>query len=272
MKNKEQLLMDIEKLPKFVKRDIYIKAEEFKINAETGIADAIVESQDAYIQEKRLLAITEEYKSPIITTVSKNYIVVQFKEVFEPIINYFEGVNGDLRYYWGSSVLKLFPDGDSFKTEDGKRIGLIVSNSVNKMLAIQLNFSVLLNGYYVVLPKLSGFRHLHLGKVREAVKDYETFIVEIKKVWNTIIEKFSRNLTANDVENVLGKVKLGKKYNKQLRKTYEVVEGANLKLWDLFIDIVHLVSDRNYKREENKVKKLKLVSEVVYTYAFMEQL
>src|SRR3990167_8727883 len=158
MKNKEQLIEDIGKLPQFRKRDIYTKDE----------SDFDLTNGDMpYIQEIRLIGMTETTNNKLITTVSKGYKVVQFNEVFEPIINYFPSVNGELRYYWGSSVLKLFPDGEEFKTDDGKRIGLIISNSVNKMLAINLNFSVLLNGNYIVLPNLSGFRQLHLGNVKE---------------------------------------------------------------------------------------------------------
>ena len=140
------------------------------------------------------------------------------------------------------------------------------------MLAINLNFSVLINGYYIVMPKLSGFRQLHLGKVKEVIADYEKFIVLIRESWNTIMEKFSRELIDGDVENILAKAKLGKKYNKKIKKMYEVVAGTRLKLWDLFMDIVKMISDRNYKREENKVKKLKLISEIVFDYAIVEKL
>ena len=63
---KEQLLTQIEQLPKFVLRDIYIKSEEIT-------NDGIVESENKYTKENRLIGITEKHQSPIITTISKNY-------------------------------------------------------------------------------------------------------------------------------------------------------------------------------------------------------
>ncbi len=262
MKNKEQLLTQIEQLPKFVLRDIYIKSEEIT-------NDGIVESENKYTKENRLIGITEKHQSPIITTISKNYQLVQFDAVFNPIVNYFSNVDGELKYYWGSSILFLFPDGQEFKTDDNHNIGLIVTNSVNKMMAININFCVLYNDYKVMLPKdISRFRQLHLGKVKEIVEDYESFISLIKESWKTITNKFNRDLTDTDVESIVEQMKLGKKYNKKIEKLYEITQG--LKLWDLFIDMVKMISDRKYKREENKLKKLKLLSEVVYTQSLVE--
>ena len=134
-----------------------------------------------YVEEIRLKAITEIGKNDIVVCVCKGYKLIQFEEVFKPIVEYFDGVVGDLKYYWGSSVLKLFPDGD-FKTEDGRQIGLIISNSVNKCLAINLNFCILYDGYNVVLPKINGFRQRHLGNVKDIVNDYEKFIVDLSLI------------------------------------------------------------------------------------------
>ena len=261
MKTKQQLLTEIEQLPKFELKDVYTK----KINEEMPTYS----DKTDYIEDTRLNAVTIVNQNAIITTVSKNYQLVQFDTVFNPIVNYFENVTGELKYYWGSSILFLFPDGQEFKTDDNHSIGLIVSNSVNKMMAININFCVLYDDYKVMLPKdISRFRQLHLGKVKEIVEDYESFISLIKESWKTITNKFNRDLTETDVESILEQMKLGKKYNKIIRKDYEVVQ--NLKLWDLFIDMVKMISNRTYKREENKLKKLKLLSEVVYTQSLVE--
>src|SRR3990167_3830262 len=100
--NKQELLQKIAEIPQFVKRDIYIKAEEIT-------QEGIVESQDKYNKEIRLIAVTEEHKSPIIATVSKWYKLVQFDTIYKPLAEHFEDVEGELNYYFGSGVMKLFP-------------------------------------------------------------------------------------------------------------------------------------------------------------------
>lgn len=262
MKNKQQLTSDIESLPKFTKRDIYVEKKE---DDESAVATL------QYIKENRLIGITETDNYKIITTVTKQYELMQFDEVFSPILNRFSDVNGEVKYYWGSSVMVLFPEGNEYKTDDGYSIGLVVSNSVNKVLAININFCILYKDYKIMLPtELSGLRQLHVGKVEEIVKDYESFLSDIRKTWRTIVSKFDRALTQSDIDTVLEKLELGTRYNKEIRKQFEVI--GNLKLWDLFIAVVSEISEKSYKKEENKINKLKKVSETLMKYAVIEEI
>src|SRR3990167_10612643 len=185
--NKQELLEEIKKIPNFKKRDIYVKRNEGDI------------TPNEEYKEERLIGITEENAYPLISTVSKGYQILQFKDLYEPIINHFDEVNGELFYHFGSSVLSLFPEGDNFKTDDGKPIGLIVSNSVNKALAININFCIGVGKRKVMLPKkISSFRKLHLGNVGQLVSDYQRFIVDVKQLWRIVMEKFNRDLTEDD--------------------------------------------------------------------------
>lgn len=263
--NKTELLQKIAEIPQFVKRDIYTKGEEIT-------PEGIVESKDKYNKEIRLIAVTEEHKYPIIATISKWYKLVQFSTIYQPLAEHFADVEGELDYYFGSSVMKLFPKGEEFKTEDGYKIGLVITNSVNKCLAINLNFCILVNDKKVYLPKLKSFRKIHLGKVEQIATDFEEFLTDIKQSWKVIVDKFSRELTEDDVNNVLAELKLGTRYNKKIRKAYEVVKGTNLKLWDFFMEVVEVISDRVYRKEENRINKLKKIAEVVYQYSLMEVL
>jgi len=256
--NKVELLDAINKIPKFTKRDIFVQDEA-----------------QNYIQEKRLIAITEENteaKYEIITTISKWYKLIQFENVFAPIVNHFQDVEGELSYYFGAGVMGLFPKGDEFKTEDGHKIGLVITNSVNTCLAINVNFCILVNNKRVYLPnKIGIFRRLHIGKkVEQIATDYERFLGDIKDSWKIVVSKFDRALTQDDVDNVIRELKLGARYSKKIRETFKVIEGANLKLWDLFMEIVEVYSEREYKKEENRITNMKKISNVLYSYALME--
>ena len=260
--NKQELLSKIAEIPQFVKRDIFTKDKEIDVNG-----------NDQFVQEKRLIAVTEDKKYSIIATISKWYKLVQFSTIYNPLVEHFEDVEGELNYYFGSGVMKLFPQGSEFKTEDGYNVGLVITNSVNKCLAINLNFCVLVNGKKVYLPKqINSFRKLHLGKVEQIATDFESFLTDIKGSWKVIVDKFSRELTEDDVNNILAELKLGSRYDKKIRKAYEVVKGTKLKLWDFFMEIVEVISDRVYKKEENRINKLKKIAEVVYNYSLMEVL
>ena len=260
--NKQELLGDIKKIPNFKKRDIYVMKEH---------NDIMLGNAEPVMKEERLIGITEENNYPLISTVSKGYQILQFKDLYEPIVNHFDEVNGELFYHFGSSVMSLFPEGDNFKTDDGKPIGLIVSNSVNKALAININFCIGVGKRKVMLPKkISSFRKLHLGNVGQLVSDYQRFIVDVKQLWRIVMEKFNRDLTEDDVKNVIAQLKLGNRYADEVRKTFSVVEG--LKLWDLFMEVVDMISESTYRKEENRINKLKKVSEVMYTYAVAEAL
>ena len=265
--NKQELLSKIAEIPQFVKRDIYTEIDNDTLRVTTNTI------QDYAVKEKRLIAVTEENKHEVIATISKFYRLVQFKTIYTPLVNHFKDLEGELDYYFGSSVMKLFPKGQEFKTDDGYNVGLVITNSVNKCLAINLNFCVLVNNKKVYLPKnITSFRKLHLGKVEQIATDFEQFLTSIKTSWKVVVDKFNRPLTADDVDNILRELDLGSRYNKNIRKAYGVLEGTNLKLWDLFMEIVEVISDRVYRKEENRITKLKKISEVCYNYALMESL
>jgi|TARA_Y100000310_G_C20657182_1_gene802586 hypothetical protein len=259
MKTKQDLINGVSALPKFELKPIYTFNEN--VGLDTG---------NRFVEDTKLQAVTEVNRNSIYATITKFYKLVQFEEVFNPILNHFEDLTGELKYYNGSSLLIVFPSGERFKTNDNQQIGLIVANSVNKSLAINVNFCVLHNNMKVMLPKLNSFRQLHIGNVKDVVRDYESFIGDIQESWRVINQKFDREITETDVESILEQAELGLKATKKLKKLYEVVEGTNLKLWDLFMDMVKVVSDRTYKKEESRINKLKKVSDVLYNFSLVE--
>ena len=260
MMNKQELITAINGLPIYEVKDVFVKDSEIDVNG-----------NDMFVDDKRLKAITEKGKNEIIDVVSKWYKLVQMGEVYTPMVNYFQDVDGNIKHYWGAGVLTLFPKGEDYRIDENNRIGLVIKNSVDRSLAVAIDFCVMHNETMVMLPKkMKGIKKKHLGEVKEVIGKVEKLIGDVKEIWITIMDKFQRKLTQNDVDNILANLDLGKKFTERMKKDYEV--AGHLRLFDFFMDAVEMVSDRKYKKEEMKTKKLKEIAEVMYRYAILEKL
>jgi len=258
--NKTELLAKIDTIPLYEVKDLFTKEDV------TSIHDA-----DRFIGDKRLKAITELGKNELIDVVTTHYKIVQFGDVYKPIINYFADVEGEVKHYWGAGVLTILPKGIDYRIDENNRVGLVIKNSVDRTLAVTIDFCVMHNETMVMLPKkMKGIKKKHLGNVGELVNKCEKLLGEVKDIWTTILDKFQRNLTQNDVEIILSQLELGKKFTAKMAKDYEV--AGHLRLFDFFMDAVEMISERKYKREEMKTKKLKQIADVMYRYAVLEKL
>lgn len=251
MKNKTELINEIENIPKFVLKEVSSK------------------NDNLWVEDKCKRVITEENKTFILTLVSDKYKVVQFEETYLPIVNSFEELEGFLRYYYGKGVLVVYPKKEGFRYENDDfkgDIGLLITNSVDKSSAICLKFVIGYEGYTIVIPEKNGFKALHLGNVKKITENYENFIIKVKECWKVILEKLkNRYLDEEEVKNLFKELKLTKKIRKSIK---EDVTDNNL--WDLFVCIVKRISDKNYRNKVNQINKLEHISKICYKYALVE--
>jgi len=183
MNTKNELIKKINEIPLFESKDISL----------AGRSEP----------DKNWKGIVEAGKTEIMMPVSKHYKVVDFIDIFKPIIEGMPELEGELRYGYGRGVLFLYPKGDSFNVGKDTRVGLIITNSVDKSMGLSVNFAILLNRgkhYNVVLPKsFSNLRKRHLGNVLDVVTNYQKLLVNCQDAWKIIIQKFDRDVDADEI-------------------------------------------------------------------------
>ena len=254
MKTKKELLNEVNKIPLFESADLYL--------------------QGASEPDKNWKGVKEIGIKDILMPVSKHYKVVDFKSIFSPILNGMPDLEGELRYGYGRGVLFLYPKGDKFVAGKDTRVGLVITNSVDKSMGLSVNFTILLkrhNYYNVLLPRgLSSLRKKHMGNVQIIVDNYQKMLVNCQDAWNIIVKKFDRDIDADEISILLDKLMIGKSYNKFIRALYKI--NKSVKLWNCFMDAVVFISEKSYKNEINRVKRLQKIAEIIYQYASMEAL
>lgn len=156
MQNKNELINKVNKIPLFESVDLYLEGN--------GSPD------------KHWKAVKAVDSNDILIPVSKHYRVVQFNDIFLPILQGIPDLEGELRYGFGRGVLFVYPRGDKFVAGKDARVGLTITNSVDKSMGINVNFSILLERhkqYNVLLPKgFSNLRKKHMGNVEFIVENY----------------------------------------------------------------------------------------------------
>jgi hypothetical protein len=147
---------------------------------------------------------------------------------------------------------------------------LAIFNSVTKEYAILVDFVILRGKDYIILPKqVTAFRKKHTGKAKEILQNYENVLGKIKESWKDINEKFSREISQNEREVILRNIKLGSRINKTLEEKFA---ERSCELWEFFIEVIKIISNKKYKNEINRIKKLKIVSNSIFRYAILENL
>ena len=252
MNTKKELLNKIDKIPLFEASDLYL--------------------QGASEPDKNWKGVKEIGSKDVLMPVSRHYKIVDFIDIFKPIIDGIPDLEGELRYRDGRGVLFVYPKGDGFNVSKDERVGLIITNSMDKSMGLSVNFAILLhrNRYYnVVLPKsFSNLRKRHLGNVLDVVSNYQKMLVGCQDAWKIIIKKFDRNVDADEITMLLDKLRIGKSYNKFIMALYKM--NKSVKLWNMFMDAVVFISEKNYKNELNRVKRLQKIAEIIYQYASLE--
>lgn len=229
---------------------------EIKNLKEFEMKSIAVERDGQFHVDSNNLAVVVKDMNPIIAAVSKKYRLVQFKDVFIPILDGVQGdYSGEIHTYKGKAWLYVFPEGEN--------IGILLKNSVDKSTAIEANFAVLVNGYTVAIPKgLRGFRKAHTGQALQITQDFLHGLKDIKQFWADIVKRY----TDYDVDDVVREEVF--KQLKLTKKVKERIENRKVSnLWDLFLSILKEISLKKFRSEIHRDKKVQRIVEIFYNFS-----
>jgi hypothetical protein len=241
MNNKNELIEKIKEIKDFELKEVAIK------------------DNGNWISDTKWKAVTVEGEQEIIATMSNRYRLVQFREVFLPILEKIpEGINGDIALYKGKAWLYIFPE-----SQDEHKIGIGLRNSVDKSTAIEARFTVLVNGFYITIPKqIKAFRKVHTGKAIQITQDFLQGLGDIRQFWSDVVKRYSEfTVDAETIDEVLKELKTTKKMK-------ERIKNHNLKnLWELFMATLKEISTKGYKSDIHKNKKIEKIVEIFYNFS-----
>jgi hypothetical protein len=247
MRTREQLLEDIQELPTFELTEAYTKRD----------GEFVEQKQKAVVEKEGVVAYA--YVSPA-------YNLVQFKEIFQPVVENIQECEGKLHTYGGFARLVLFPKIGEF--ED--KWGIIAMNSVDKTSSIIVKFCVKHQGRTITLPKnIAGYVKTHTNRGAINVTTFIDVITKVKDQWRTIIEKFGQyHITEDNLMDVLGNVGIRDKgFIKDTKKAIEV--ATEYTLWELFMDMVDWISDKKYKSPIHQARKSDKICEAIINYSIL---
>ncbi len=271
--NREELKKRIESLPLFELRDIKVRED--------------LDKNTDFVEVKNDKAICAVGETKPYAFVGPRYYLMQFKEVFSPILDSIQGeIKGHVIKHEGFAAMTLFPKVEALN-EDDTKFGLIAMNSVDCSSAIVVKFCVDHKDYLRVTipPKVAGLKKMHQGKIGNVVKDYMSMIGPVKDIWGKIVAEFpkckivlkeSDDPDANEMElgYVFEQLKIKKLLAKKLKKKYEelTARGREYTLWDLFIDAASKIEEKDYKSEVHRQRNLDKLSQAVFEFAIVMSL
>ena len=255
--NKQELLKEIEKIPKFTLRDV---AQE----NEAG----------DWIEDEKHSGVTEEENFVNLAYVSKDYTLAQFSDVFTKMIEKIDSLEGGVIYYGGFGAMTVFPDDENLVVNGGKdKIGIVGINSVNKTSSVIIKFCVRHGDRYITMPRsIAGFKRMHVGKAVEITQSYLTVINKVKEIWKQIITEFEK-ITVSEVyvTAMLDELKIKDKgLRKQVLK--EIQFRDKMDLWDVFMKMIAVIEDKSYKSDVHKRKRLDKISDSMFKWAIAGRL
>ena len=263
--NKENLKYAIEQIPKFVLRDIAVDKSE----------DGITQN---WIYEEQFKTVTEEGNTTPLCFASRRYRLIQFKDVFLPLIENIEDLECNMYYYCGFVLIDIFPNDDNLKG-DGVNFGLVAYNSVNKTSSVFINFCIKYNDRVIKIPKkIMGFKKVHSGNALEITQNFLIVMNKVKEIWKTIIEEFSKTEVTEDLaKSIIKSVEIKddyiiKKLLEKVKYKQELPDEKNMNVWEMFLEIMRIIETRKFKSELHKRKKLDLVSDCIFKYATITRL
>lgn len=255
--DKKQISEEIARIPQF----------ELKI---AGVKDPV----QGWEQAEKFKAVVEVGKLVPYAFVNKSYQLVQFKDVFEPILESLpENTESRLAYYQGMANLDIFP-GD--QTGDFK-YGLVISNSVNKTSSVSVRFCVQKkeendSEIFVTFPhNIGGYKQMHMGRVVKITQNYLESLATVQKAWGTIIEEFPKiEVNAENYAEVVENLSFDDRTKKAIK--YQVEIGTVKNLWDVFMAAIRNVSKRKYKSDLHERKKLESITQDIFNHAIIAKL
>ena len=257
--NKEQLLREIEQIPKFVLRDVAIKQQDKGLVAGTEFN---------WTEDYNHKAVTEEDNYNPLAFVSNNYQLVQFESVFKPLIENIERLEGAVIYYGGGGAMTVFPEDEKLLVNGGGKIGIIGWNSVNKTSSVIIKFCVRHKDTYITMPKLiAGFKRMHVGKAIQITQNFLVVVDKVREVWKQILTEFEKiKVSETYVTAMLDELGIkDKSLRKQVLKELEFKEEMDL--WDVFMKMIAVIEDRNYKSDIHRRKRLDKISADIFKWA-----
>ena len=255
MLTKQELKDGINEIPKFVLRET-----------------AINNDLDVYVHSDRFKAVTEETGLKPLTFVTSRYNLLQFKDIFLPIVDNIPDLEGDLIYYDGMGLISLYPINENTGQDD--KIGIIAYNSVNKQSSILIKYAIYRGGRKFVLPKdIAGFKTIHTANVQSVTRNFIDIMGRLRTMWNTIITTFTtQQLTEDNFKDITAKLEIDKQKRMMTKLIEERLRKPNMTLWDFFMSIIKIVEDRNYKTELHADKKMETITNLIFKYAITTKL
>ena len=216
---------------------------------------AVEKDGEFHIDDNNLAVVVKE-TTPIIAIVSRKYKLIQFSQVFLPVLDGVEGeYNGEIHTYKGKAWLYVFPENE--------QIGLVLKNSVDKSTAVEVNFAVLINGYTVAIPsRIRGFRKAHTGQALQITHDFLHGLKDIKQFWADIVKRYTDyNVDDAVLEEIFKQLKLTKKVRAR-------IENRNTgNLWDLFMAVLKEISIKRFKSDIHRDKRIQGIVQIFYNFS-----
>lgn len=258
--NREELLVLIDKLPLFRVRDAGVKEDELDING-----------REVWHNKHLWKAVTEVDSTEPLIFVSNRYKVVQFKDMFKPLIEKIGDCQGRLTYYSGFGIMDIFPTEQAYGMENG-RIGIVAYNSVDTTCALNIKFCVDYGGKVLTIPKkVANYRQIHVGDVSAKTQDYIEIITKIREEWETVISKFTKfQVIQDDLPSLEENFGLSEHVMKRMKK--RLMDGEQFDLWKFCMEVISYLDERQYKSEVHHRKRLDKFIEAIFNYAFTMKL
>lgn len=233
---------------------------------EFELKEVAVNQDGAWIADPNCKAVCVKDETEIITAVSNRYRLMQFGQVFNPVLEKMpDNIVGDVWTYKGKAQLSIFPQ----TQEQGDLVGVTLKNSVDKSTAVEARFSVLSGGkHYIVFPKeIKGFRKTHTGQALAITQDFMAGLADIRQFWNDLVRKYNDfALDGQMVEDIL----------KELRVTKgladRITNHKTTNLWEMFQATLQEISLKHYRSDIHKAKKIETIVKIFYNFAMMSRI
>ena len=171
-------------------------------------------------------------------------------------------------YYGGVGAMTVFPEDEKLLVNGGDKIGIIGWNSVNKTSSVIIKFCVRHKDTYITMPKLiAGFKRMHVGKAIQITQNFLVVVDKVREVWKQILTEFEKiKVSETYVTAMLDELGIkDKSLRKQVLKELEFKEEMDL--WDVFMKMIAVIEDRNYKSDIHRRKRLDKISADIFKWA-----
>jgi hypothetical protein len=268
MLNREETINKINQLGIFEKREVWVN-------------EAPIEGEAIKKIRQIQSAVCGVGKTEAYCFCHKNYRVIQFHEVFLPIVNSMDcDFEGYVINYGGMCILKVFPEIEGL-TEDNNKFGLIAMNSVDKSSAVVIKFCVKMDDLHFTFPrKVAGIYCYHTENATYTMNNFIELLSGVKTAWKHICTEFPKYEVVMEepreakqyilLPDLMKKLNLGKRVSKELLDDFQsnVDAGHTYSLWDIFVRMVRHVSEKEYKTDLNREKHIDRMCNLIFEYSF----